>query len=169
MSYPVAITYKGTFAARANWRSKAIEHEWCHSESHKPFKQNCAQFYDEWLSNTGLNKETDCGKLKAPLRREIVLWILKAWEKLSKEIVQKSFVSCALSCSTDGSKDDEITCFKEGQPCSEGRSMLEKQLEYMSTPELSPFVPDEIDIANACPKELIVDEDHESDEDIDIL
>ena len=46
--------------------------------------------------------------------------------------------------------------------------MLEKQLEYMSTPELSPFVPDEIDIANACPKELIVDEDHESDEDIDI-
>ena len=47
--------------------------------------------------------------------------------------------------------------------------MLEKQLEYMYTPELNPFVPDEFDMADACPKELIVDEDHESDEDFDIL
>ena len=47
--------------------------------------------------------------------------------------------------------------------------MLEKQVEYMNTPELNPFVPDEIDMANACPEELIVDEDNESDEDIDIL
>ena len=59
-----------------------------------------------------------------------------------------------------------ITCFKEGQLCSEWRSMLEKQLEYMNTPELNPFVPDEIDIADACPEELIVYKDHESDEDI---
>ena len=47
--------------------------------------------------------------------------------------------------------------------------MLEKQLEYMNTPELNPFVPDEIDMADACPEELIVDEDQESDEDIDIF
>ena len=39
----------------------------------------------------------------------------------------------------------------------------------MNTPELNPFVPDEIDRADACPKELIVDEGHESYEDIDIL
>ena len=36
----------------------------------------------------------------------------------------------------------------------------------MNTPELNPFVPHEIDMADACPKELIVDEGHESDEDI---
>ena len=39
----------------------------------------------------------------------------------------------------------------------------------MNTPELNPFVPDEIDVVEACLKELVVDEDHESDEDIDIL
>ena len=99
------------------------------------------------------------------------LWILKAWEKVSKEIVQKPFVSCALSCSTARNQDDEITCFRQSQPCSEGRSisMMENHLEYMNTPQLNPFVPDEIDMADACPEELFVDEDHESDEDIDIL
>ena len=39
----------------------------------------------------------------------------------------------------------------------------------MNTPELNTFVPDEIDLADACPKELIVDEGHESDEDSDAL
>ena len=47
--------------------------------------------------------------------------------------------------------------------------MLEKQLEYMNTPELNPFVPDEIDMTDTCTEELIVNEDHESDEFIDIL
>ena len=78
-------------------------------------------------------------------------------------------VSCALSCLTGGNQDDEITCFKESQPCSEGYSMLEKELEYVNTPELNPFVPDEINTADACPVEQIINEDHESDEDIDTL
>ena len=47
--------------------------------------------------------------------------------------------------------------------------MLEKQLEYMNTPELKPFVPDEIDLTDACPEELMADEDDERDNDIDIL
>ena len=39
----------------------------------------------------------------------------------------------------------------------------------MNTPELHPFVPNEIDEADTCPKELVIDEDHESDKDSDIL
>ena len=35
--------------------------------------------------------------------------------------------------------------------------------------ELNAFFPDEIDMADACPKEHIVDEGHDSDEDFDIL
>ena len=31
----------------------------------------------------------------------------------------------------------------------------------MNTPELNLFFPDEIDVVEACPKELIVDENHE--------
>ena len=135
----------------------------------KPFKQHCTESYDEWLSTTGLNEETDCGNLKAPPRREVVQWILKSWEKLSKEMIQKSFVSCAVSCATDGSQDDEITCFKEGKSCSEGRTMLKDQFEYMNAEEDNPFEADESDIAEACPNELLIDEDEEGNEDIDIM
>ena len=39
----------------------------------------------------------------------------------------------------------------------------------MNTTELNPFVPHETDMADTCPKKLVVDEDHESDEDINIL
>ena len=43
------------------------------------------------------------------------------------------------------------------------------QLEHRYHLSFYPFVPDEIDMADACPEKLIVDEDHKSDEDIDIL
>ena len=46
--------------------------------------------------------------------------------------------------------------------------MLGKQLEYISTPELNPFVPDKFHMEDACVEELIVDEDHESQDEIDI-
>ena len=39
----------------------------------------------------------------------------------------------------------------------------------MNIPELNLFVPHAIDMAGACPKELIVDEGHESDEVISVL
>ena len=45
----------------------------------------------------------------------------------------KVFTCCALTCATDGSQDDEITCFKDGHPCSDGRWMLKKQLDYMNS------------------------------------
>ena len=80
----------------------------------KPFKAHCTDSYDDWLANKGLNEETACGNLKAPPRREVVLWILAAWESLSKDMIRDSFVSCAITCATDGSQDDEITCLKEG-------------------------------------------------------
>ena len=40
--------------------------------------------------------------------------------------------------------------------------MLGRQLEYMNSPEPNQFVPDEIEMADACPEVLIVYEGHES-------
>ena len=62
------------------------------------------------------------------------------------------FVTCALTCVTDGSEEDEITCFKVCKPCSEGRVMLKSQLEYTNSTEPNPFVPDEEDKLVACPQ-----------------
>ena len=83
----------------------------------KPFKAHCTDSYDDWLANKGLTEETACGNLKAPPRREVVLWILAAWESLSKEMIRDSFVSCAITCATDGSQDDEITCIQPNVYC----------------------------------------------------
>ena len=134
----------------------------------KPFKQYCTEFYDEWLAAKGLNEVTDCGNLKAPPRRDVVQWILKSWEKLTKEMIRDSFVSCAVTCATDGSQDDDITCFKAGKPCQEGRKMLKEQFEFINTEEANPFKADEMDIADASPAMLNIDEDEEGDEDVDI-
>lgn len=62
--------------------------------------------------------------------------------------------------------------FKEGKPCSDGRAMLKEQLEFMNVTEKNPFVPDENDIMQAAPEELLVDEDEVGDQDdcdVDIL
>ena len=48
-------------------------------------------------------------------------------------MIQKSFVSCATSCVTDGSQDNDITCFKEVQLCNEGLTMLKDQFVYMNS------------------------------------
>ena len=47
--------------------------------------------------------------------------------------------------------------------------MLKDQFEYMNAEEDNPFEADESDIAEACPNELLIDEDEEGNEDIDIM
>ena len=106
----------------------------------KPFKSSCTQKYDEWLGTVGINEETASGNLRAPPRQPILLWILDAWAELPSDVIKRSFTSCALNLPVDGSNDDTIHCFKEGQPCSTGRDMLQTQLEILREPDANPFL-----------------------------
>ena len=101
----------------------------------KPFKAKVSEEYDEWLSTDGINNLTDAGNLKSPPRHVIVKWILKAWEKLTPELISKSFKACALNILIDGSEDDTIHCFKAGQPCEKGFPILKDQLPTLNEPE----------------------------------
>ena len=83
-------------------------------------------------------------------------------------MIRDSFVSCAVTCATDGSQDDGITCFKVGKPFHEGRKMLKEQFKHINTEEANPFEANEDDIADASPGMLLVDEDEEGDEDVEI-
>ena len=84
-------------------------------------------------------------------------------------MTKRSFVTCALTCATDGSEEDEITCFKVGQPCSKCQVMLKSQLEYMnSTEPPNPIVSDEEDNWLHV-LSLTIDEDIEEDEDINSI
>ena len=84
-------------------------------------------------------------------------------------MIKASSKHCAPTCATDGSDDDEITCFKSQNPCREGREMLRKQIEFMNAPEDNPFIPDDDDRLAACPEMLRVEENEEEDEDIDVV
>ena len=135
----------------------------------KPFKSSCTEKYDEWLGTIGINEETAAGNLRAPPRRAILQWILDAWAELPTEVIKRSFTSCALNLPVDGSNDDIIHCFKEGQPCSTGRAMLQTQLDILREPDANPFACTDSDVEEAYPPTLeLVDSDKEGDSDIEI-
>ena len=66
----------------------------------------------------------------------------KIWKKLPRELIQKSFVSCALSTKLDGTEDGSIACIKHG-PCQD---LLQHLQNYEWNEEnVNPFenIPDE--------------------------
>ncbi|RMX41294.1 hypothetical protein pdam_00017738, partial [Pocillopora damicornis] len=89
----------------------------------KPFKANVTEKYDEWMAGEA-HSFTAAGNMRAPARREIVKWILAAWDGLDKTMIINSFKSCALTVALDGLEDGHIHCFKENQPCRAGLQRL---------------------------------------------
>ena len=65
----------------------------------------------------GQHTFTAAGNMRAPPQREIVQWILEAWNDLDKVIIVNSFKSCALTLAVDGSEDELIHCLKPSQSC----------------------------------------------------
>ena len=85
-----------------------------------------------------------------------------AWAELPTNVIKNSFTSCTLNLPVDGSKDDAIHCFKEGQPCSNGKAMLHTQLDNLREPEANPFECKDSDAEEAYPPKLkLVDSDQE--------
>ena len=74
-----------------------------------------------------------------------------------------------MNLATDGSEDNLTHCFKESKPCKAGKEILKNQVLILTKNYLNPFEIDEIDVALIAPEILIVDSDHDEDEDIDIM
>ena len=106
--------------------------------------------------------------LKTPARRAILQWILDYWAELPADVIKKSLTTCALNLLVDGSRDDNIHCLKEGQPCSSGKPMLKSQLGILSEPETNPFECTDSDVEDACPTLQLLDSDHDEDSDVEI-
>ena len=95
--------------------------------------------YDEWMAN-GQHTFTAAGNMRAPPRREIVQWIIEAWNDLDKDIIVNSFKCCALTLAVDGSQDELIHCLKPSQPCHSGLAQLKAvQQQLQQTLENDPF------------------------------
>ena len=83
----------------------------------KPFKAKVTEKYDAWMADWA-HSFTAAGNMRGPPRREIVKWVLEAWGSLDRELVIRSFRSCALTVAPDRSEDDQIHCLKEGSSSS---------------------------------------------------
>ena len=51
---------------------------------------------------------TPAGKKKAPSRNLVLRWVHEAWREIPVEMVAKSFKTCGISNSLDGTEDDEL-------------------------------------------------------------
>ena len=63
--------------------------------------------------------------------------------------MKKLFESRALSLPIDGSADDVIQCFKEGEPCRQCREVLRSQPFILNEPDTNPFEVSDSDVEDA--------------------
>ena len=107
----------------------------------------------------GAHSFTAAGNMLAPPRREIVQWVLEAWDSLNRELIIRSFRSCALTVAPDGSEDDQIHCLKEGQLCHAGLDRLTSIQQAVSASRATdPFADVTLsDIEDAAPESSLID------------
>ena len=109
-------------------------------------------------------------KFESPTWRTILQWNIDSWADLSTDLIKKSIESCALSFPIDGSTDDVIHCFKEGEPCRQGREVLRSQLSILKEQDTNPFEVSDSDVEDASDPHLWIDGDQEGDDqDVDVL
>jgi hypothetical protein len=94
-----------------------------------PFKAEMRRCYDSWLSEPSLQEYTKGGNPRPPQRSLICDWVKQCWAVIPSSTIKASFVCCAISTSTTGPNISKIHCLKQGQPCEEGRSVLEEELK----------------------------------------
>lgn len=73
----------------------------------KPFKDNVRRNYLARVIS-GPFYYTPAGKKKAPSRNLVLRWVHEAWREIPVEMVAKSFKTCGISNSLDGTEDDEV-------------------------------------------------------------
>ncbi len=72
-----------------------------------PLKEYVRQEYEKWLENPNL-PVTKAGKTKKAFPSVIASWILTGWQKISEDIILKSFKTCCISNALDDSEDDVL-------------------------------------------------------------
>ena len=95
-----------------------------------PFKSHLNAEYDEWINNSEIHSYTKSGHLRSPSRTQLCDMIVRAWNKISKEMIIKSFRVCG---QVRDIQVEEITAFKDGRCAEAGRVQLKKLLELDPT------------------------------------
>ena len=73
----------------------------------KPFKDNIWRKYQSWLI-TGPFYFTPAGKKKAPTCNLVLRWVKDTWQEIPADMVKRSFQSCGISNTLDGTEDNAV-------------------------------------------------------------
>ena len=73
----------------------------------KPFKAKLRILYETRMVN-GPFTYTLSGKKRAPSKELVLTWINRAWNEIPTDLIQKSFKSCGITNTLDGSGDDAV-------------------------------------------------------------
>ena len=76
---------------------------------------------------------TPAGKKKAPSRNLVLRWIKEAWAEIPQEMVSKSFKTCGISNTLDGTEDDAV--YSEETPELDDEDVEENEFETESETE----------------------------------
>ncbi|KAK0155316.1 Pogo transposable element with KRAB domain [Merluccius polli] len=128
----------------------------------QPFKASLHEPYDNWMAGDSDKEYTTGGNMRAPARRLLVAWVLKAWDQLDAALVKISFKVCGLTVAADGSEDHLIHCFKEGEPCASGRELL-SQARQGELVEIGEGEEEEGDDEEEFNNKLVVEDDDDED------
>ena len=93
----------------------------------KPFKDNVRRKYLAWMISSPFDY-TPAGKKKAPSRNLVLRWVHEAWREIPVEMVAKSFKTCGISNSLDGTEDDELYT-EEAQEIEDNEFKTESEAE----------------------------------------
>ena len=95
-----------------------------------PFKAAYRELYEAWLQGEDRKTNlTKTGKVLAPSRLQMVLWVKEAYNKVTKEVIIKSFETCGISTGDP----DKIHCTKVGAVAETARVEL---LQPVYNPDL---------------------------------
>ena len=80
-------------------------------------------------------------------------------------MIKESLKCCGIAIAPDGSEDENITCFKESQPCTSGLTKLKELRSILEeVRSVDPFEHvTESDEEDASPNELLIDQENDDD------
>lgn len=85
--------------------------------------------------------------MKSPGMEVYLNWIVEAWKALPEDLIAKSFKSCGITNSIDGSEDNALHCFNIYGPIPSGFDSLKKaRAEMNSNFDIVLDLPEEVDL-----------------------
>ena len=124
----------------------------------QPFKAKIRAQYEDWMMSEA-RPATKGGNPAPPPMETYLEWVWNAWNELPKELIRRSFKSCAITTSTDGSEDHLIHCFKKEGSIPDGAKRLAEARAEQAQNEVNNHLAD-LDLN---------ENDYDSDDSIDVV